>query len=270
VLVYYHFWCLSDACFTIFLLKMLGVMDELWRLHDLDLRVVRYTCVATGPEQGLIEVVQDAATTADIQRKARKKGMSKTPMARWLREVNQDSGLQRQYAEPPYIDTFIRSLAGSCVAMYILGIGDRHNDNIMVTKFGHLFHIDFGHILGNTLTFAGVKRETAPFVLTPEMIHVMGGVKSSAFNDRFHGICGSAYNTLRHGSRKLMVLFSLMLAASLPQLNNFEDMLYLRTALQPALDDEAAVDHFDRLITKSRKTTRTLLNNAVHIWAHPK
>lgn len=44
---------------------------------------------------------------------------------------------------------------------------------------GNLFHIDFGHILGNTKHFLGVNRERVPFVLTPDFLYVMGRVKGS-------------------------------------------------------------------------------------------
>ena len=56
---------------------------------------------------------------------------------------------------------------------YLLGLADRHNDNVMVTTTGHFFHIDFGHFLGNVKYKHGIRREKAPFFFTADMAYVM-------------------------------------------------------------------------------------------------
>ena len=74
------------------------------------------------------------------------------------------------------LDHFVRSLAGYSVATRVLGVGDRHNDNIMVASDGRYFHVDFGHFLGHLKSKFGVKRESeSSFVLTPHMETVLGG-----------------------------------------------------------------------------------------------
>lgn len=55
---------------------------------------------------------------------------------------------------------------------------------------GNLFHIDFGHILGNYKSFLGINKERVPFVLTPDFLYVMGtsGKKTSLHFHKFQVI----------------------------------------------------------------------------------
>merc|ERR1712137_958336 len=133
-------------------------------------------------------------------------------MAHYLREHNKS---EREYVAA--VETFAHSLAGYCVATYVLGIGDRHNDNVMLSKAGHLFHIDFGHFLGNFKSKFGFKRERAPFVFTPDFAFVLGDKGAPKF-ERFIAVCCQAYNILRAHSHELINLFSLMLSTGIPEL----------------------------------------------------
>ena len=156
----------------------------------LDLRMRPYAVVATGDEIGMLEVVMNSDTVAHIQAECGgfRGALREDPMLLWLEKEHVPD-----IPMPQIKETFMFSCAGYSVVTYLLGIGDRHNDNIMVhpspshpppphplhtplplpspcqvTRAGNLFHIDFGHFLGNFKEKFGVKRERAPFVFTPD------------------------------------------------------------------------------------------------------
>jgi len=217
-------------------IQLLREMDDLWKRAGKDSQMMIYSVLPTGRNQGLIEVVPNSKTNAKIQKEAA--GASgaflKTPLARWLQSENQE---EADYAEA--VSKFIVSCAGYCVASYVLGLGDRHNDNIMITKSGQIFHIDFGHFLGNTMKFGGYNRERAPFVLTPEYLHVMGGDKSETYQQFIeHSI--SVYQLLRKNYDIIKILFFLMVSAGIPELSSIDDLSYLQRALRPELMEEKA------------------------------
>ena len=74
---------------------------------------------------------------------------------------------------------FLQSCAAYCVITYLLGIGDRHLNNIMVTKDGVMFHIDYGFILG-----FDPKPITSPKMrIDPDMVDALGGVNSIYYKE---------------------------------------------------------------------------------------
>lgn len=245
-------------------LQMLELMDSTWKSSGLDLHLIPYGCVATGEGVGMIEVVLNSDTVANITRRdgGAQAAFSEEPLMNWLRKYNRTpSEVER------CLWNFVYSTAGYCVATYILGIGDRHNDNIMVREDGTMFHIDFGHFLGNFKTKFGFKRETAPFIFTPMYAYMMGGSGSPIYA-HFCDIACQAYNVIRRYSNMLIILFTLMLSTGIPELQRKEDITWLKTVLLVNASDEEAATHYRTQIEEALNNKRTLINDYIHIIAH--
>lgn len=149
--------------------------------------------------------------------------------------------------DPSIMDNYIRSIAGYCVLTYLLGIGDRHLDNILLTSSGHLFHIDFGFILG---------RDPKPFPplmkLCKEMVDLMGGTLSANFQS-FKSYCFTAFNNLRKQANLILNLFALMQRANIPDISIEPDKLLLKIEERFRLDlnDEESIQFLNTVIIES-------------------
>jgi phosphatidylinositol-4,5-bisphosphate 3-kinase len=263
----------DDLRQDILTLQMLQVMDKLWLANNLDLKMTPYEVIATGVNEegegvGMIQVVPDSDTTSGIQLKyggGAVGALRMDPIEKFLKTHNEGS---HRYDKA--VEHFIASCAGYCVATYVLGIGDRHNGNIMVTKDGHLFHIDFGHFLGNFKKKFGVNRERAAFVFTPEMAYVIGGKKyrkSEKFKD-FLDLSSAAYKVLRENAPMLEALFMLMVPAGMPELMREEDIYYLREKLMLDVPWAKAEKKLIAEIYNSLETTYRRIDNMIHNFKH--
>uniref|UniRef100_A0A8C7H1S1 Phosphatidylinositol-4,5-bisphosphate 3-kinase catalytic subunit beta n=1 Tax=Oncorhynchus kisutch TaxID=8019 RepID=A0A8C7H1S1_ONCKI len=228
-------------------------------------RIVPYGCLATGDRSGLIEVVSSADTIANIQltssNVAAAAAFNKDALLNWLKEKNSGDALEKA------IEEFTLSCAGYCVATYVLGIGDRHSDNIMVRSTGQLFHIDFGHILGNFKSKFGIKRERVPFILTHDFIHVIqqGKTGNTEKFGSFRNYCEQAYLILRRNGNLFITLFALMLTAGLPELTSVKDIQYLKDSLALGKTDDEALKQFRQKFDEAlRESWTTKVNWMAH------
>ena len=248
-------------------LAMLTIIDRLWKLEGLDLLVTPYDVISTGNEVGVVEVVGNAATFAQIVAETGGAGGWKAARKLWEKDV-MVQWLKRQNPRPTdYLgatEVFLRSCAGASVFTYVMGIGDRHNDNIMLCEDGRVVHIDFGHILGNYKSKLGIKRERTPFIFTPHMAEVIG----ASGRKRFEDTCSRAYNIMRRHAALIVSLIRLMIPAGLPELRCESDVDIVIERLRLDVDDEEAGIFFAKLIDVAEKCKTTQFNDAAHLIKH--
>jgi len=232
------------------IMKIIKLMDFfLKKEENLDLLVTVYNILPISNEYGYIEFVQNSSTLYNIRE------CLNFSIQNYILEKNPNMNIH------DFRERLAKSSAIYCVITYLLGIGDRHLDNIMITEDGCIFHIDFGYILGHD------PKPLYPDIrLTPEMIDALGGKKSIYYN-KFKEYSGKAYNCLRRHSPIFYILL-LSLIEQLPPINDPTlNKSYIRNhIIQRFIPGENYKDANDQFSNKIDKNSNTYSESLIDFF----
>ncbi|KAI5651655.1 phosphoinositide 3-kinase family, accessory domain (PIK domain) domain-containing protein [Phthorimaea operculella] len=236
------------------ILQMITLMDKLLRRENLDLKLTPYKVLATSSKHGFLQFIESVTVAEALA--------TEGSIQNFFRKYNPCEGAPYGI-KPETMDTYIRSCAGYCVITYLLGVGDRHLDNLLLTKAGALFHIDFGYILGRD-----PKPLPPPMKLSKEMVEAMGGVHSEHYHE-FRKQCYTAFLHLRRHANLMLNLFSLMVDASVPDIALEPDKAVkkVQDKLRLDLGDEEAVHYLQNLLDMSVTAVMAALVEHFHKFA---
>lgn len=236
-------------------IQLFTLMDQLLRKENLDLKLSPYNVLATGPLQGMAQFIPSKTIAAICSEHGN--------LLNYLRVSNPDEGSVGTWGvEPSVIDTFVRSCAGYCVVTYLLGVGDRHLDNLLVAPDGHFFHVDFGYILGRD-----PKPFPPPVKVCKEMVDCMGGPQSPHYM-RFKNFCFTAFTILRKSANLILNLVSLMVDANIPDIKHRDVHEQIQEKFRLDLTEEDAIKHFEDLLNETSYLTVVLdrIHDLAQYW----
>ncbi|KAK2567165.1 Phosphatidylinositol 3-kinase catalytic subunit type 3 [Acropora cervicornis] len=263
--------------------------------ENLDLKLTPYKVLATSGTHGFVQFVEstpvaevlDKDVDGSIQNYFRRHapcesapyGISPEVMDTYVKSCGMDNETkhtcllfhgEKKNGIKCFVLSFISfksvfCLAGYCVITYILSVGDRHLDNLLLTKSGNLFHIDFGYILGRD-----PKPLPPPMKLSKEMVEGMGGA-SSEFYQAFRKQCFTAFLHLRRHVNLFLNLFALMVDANVPDIALEPDKTVKKVQDKFRLDlnDEEAVQYLQSLIDESVSAMFPVVVEQIHKFAQP-
>ncbi|KAK4541369.1 hypothetical protein LTR36_008127 [Oleoguttula mirabilis] len=241
-------------------IQIIALMDRLLLKENLDLKLTPYRILATSTLAGAVQFIPSAPMSS-ILSSAKYKGT----ILGYLRFHNPASpdtpsllGVRKEA-----MDTYVKSVAGYCVITYLLGVGDRHLDNLLLAPDGHFFHIDFGYILGRD------PKPMAPLMkLSREMVEGMGGSTGTAESqfDAFRQYCFTAYTTLRRSSSLILNLFALMQDAHIPGLSTYgaDSVRKVEERFKLDVTEDEAIGFFAQLIEREMGAWGPVLIDKLH------
>ena len=160
-----------------------------YKISDHYQEIPTYQIIMLTKELGLIEYIDDAITLRSINDKG-------YTLQNYILNKNVNNKLDSIKTK------FVHSLAISSAIAYIIGLGDRHLDNIMINTSGSIFHVDYGYIMENPTIIFNMPE----IKVTNEIIDFLGGNQSIYYNE-FKKLIVKIYNECRANKNILYIYF---------------------------------------------------------------
>lgn len=109
-------------------IQIISLMDRLLRKENLDLKLSPYRILATSANAGAVQFIGSISLAAASNKY---RGSILAYLKANNPDDNADLGVRKEA-----MDTFVKSCAGYCVITYLLGVGDRHLDNLLLAPDG--------------------------------------------------------------------------------------------------------------------------------------
>lgn len=109
-------------------IQIISLMDKLLQKENLDLKLSPYRILATSTTAGAVQFIGSISLAAAS---AKYRGSILAYMKANNPDEKANLGVRKEV-----MDTFVKSCAGYCVITYLLGVGDRHLDNLLIAPDG--------------------------------------------------------------------------------------------------------------------------------------
>lgn len=219
-------------------LSLITFMDDRLKKYGYDLCMTPYRVLPMSLTYGMCEFVVGAKAVSKV--------------------LEQNQGTIEKYLEGEEArEVFIKSCAGYSVISYVLGVGDRHLDNLLVSKKGNFLHVDFGFMFG---------KDPKPIPGKVRVVQEMTQAMGTEGTERFLRLCSIAFVAVRHTADEILCSLSLMMDAQLPHLPRTNEMIAKTLLANLALDisDEEA----GKLMVKTVMGAITAIFPQINEWFH--
>lgn len=229
------------------IINIINLLHIILKNNNINIPLISYRAIPTSSVNGFIEMVNNCETLYDI--------LNKGSINNFLQNHNEETSigsLTKQYTE---------SLAFWTVITHLLGIGDRHLENIMLTHDGILFHVDYGFIIGHDS-----KPLTPNIRISDQILDAIGG--SDNFT-KFKNICSKIFIVLRKYFNLIHTMLSLLIDSDPPILkfsNKYlEDQIASRFFIGQS--DKEAQQAFELLIDNCRNNIAHQVSDYFHQYS---